>query len=307
MITYNPNNQLRFGVSEFVKFLVLLLLLVGLNMSTDSKLDILINEIQSLRAEVRSATDKFSTMENKLDSFISKTNEELKCIKEESKTVHGKITTLEASQKFIGNQYDNHKVVMDNIVKSHSKLERENADLNSKIKRLEKNLKEEKDKRNKLEQHGRLEQIEISGIPFKDDESCEDLVIKIAHLAGVVVKPDDISITHRLRGGGIIVQFTTRKMRDRVFNSKKNLKGKTVKDLGLDPPKNNEGKVTPGFIFVNEGLTPENKLLLHQTRKKCRELDITSVWTVKGIIKVKGEHHENIITINNYDDLQKLN
>ena len=41
-------------------------------MSTDSKLDILINEIQSLRAEVRSATDKFSTMENKLDSFFLK-------------------------------------------------------------------------------------------------------------------------------------------------------------------------------------------------------------------------------------------
>ena len=124
MIIYNPNSQLRFGVSEFVKFLVLLLLLVGLNMSTNSKLDMLINEIQSLRAEVRSATDKFSTMENKLDSFISKTNMELTCIKEESKAVHGKITTLEASQKFIGNQYDNHKVVMDNIVKSHSKLEK---------------------------------------------------------------------------------------------------------------------------------------------------------------------------------------
>ena len=71
-----------------------------------------------------------------------------------------------------------------------SKLERENADLNSKIKRLEKNLKEEKDKRNKLEQHGRLEQIEISGIPFKDDESCEDLVIKIAHLANCLFSQD---------------------------------------------------------------------------------------------------------------------
>ena len=49
-------------------------------------------------------------------------------------------------------------------MRSHSKFEKENADLNSKIKRLEKNLKEEKAKRNKLEQHGRLEEIEISGI-----------------------------------------------------------------------------------------------------------------------------------------------
>ena len=72
-------------------------------MSTDSKMDMLINEIQFLRAEVRSATDKFSTMKNKLDSFISKTNKELTCIKEESKAVHGKITTQEESQKFIGN------------------------------------------------------------------------------------------------------------------------------------------------------------------------------------------------------------
>ena len=155
---------------------------------------------------------------------------------------------------------------------------------------------------------GGLTKIEGRGVctPLKDNESCEDLVIKIAQLAGVVVKPEDISIVHCLRGGGIIVQFTTRKMRDLIFNSKKNLKGKMVKDLDLDPPTNNEGKATPGFILINEGLTPENKLLLHQTREKCRKLDIRGVWTVKGIIKVKGEHHENI-TINNYDDLQKLN
>ena len=176
---------------------------------------------------------------------------------------------------------------MDNIVKSHRKLEKENADLNSKMKRLEKNLKEEGAKRDKLEQHGRLEQIEISGIPLKDNESCEDLVTKIAHLAGVVV--------------------TTEKVCALVFNSKKNLKGKTVKDLDLDSPTNNKGKVTPCFIFINEGLTPENILLLHQTREKCMGLDTRRVWTVKGIIKVKGEHRENVITINNYDDLQKLN
>ena len=116
-------------MSEFVKFPLLLLLFVGLNMSTDSKLDMHINEIQSLKAEVRFATDKFITIENKLDSFISKTNKELTCIKEESKSIQGKITTLEACQKFIGNQYCNHKLVMDNIVKNHSKLEKENADL----------------------------------------------------------------------------------------------------------------------------------------------------------------------------------
>ena len=50
-------------------------------------------------------------------------------------------------------------------------VSKENEELNTKIKRLEIELKEEKIKRNKLEQHGRLNQVEINGIPLKENES----------------------------------------------------------------------------------------------------------------------------------------
>ena len=59
---------------------------------------------------------------------------------------------------------------------------KKNKQLHSKkVKQLENELKEEKTKRNRLEQHGRLNQVEISGVPLTDDEDCKKIVAEIAN------------------------------------------------------------------------------------------------------------------------------
>ena len=89
-----------------------------------------------------------------------------------------------------------------------------------------------------MEQHGRLDQVEISGIPMTDNDSCKEITVKIANLCKAKISISDIDVAHCLPGGGIIVKFMSRIARDELYYAKKHLKGMTVKDLGLSPPLN---------------------------------------------------------------------
>ena len=114
----------------------------------------IMDEIKTLNLTVDS---KFDSVNSKLDTFVSKTEHEIKNTREN-------ITRLEQSQQFISDQYEKHRTEQDNIIKSHTQVSTENEKLNKKIKTLEKELKEERIKRNKLEQHGQLNQVEINSM-----------------------------------------------------------------------------------------------------------------------------------------------
>ena len=159
----------------------------------------------------------------------------------------------------------------------------------------------ESTKRNAMEQHGRLNKVEINGIPIREGESCRNIVMQVANLCNAKIKAEAIDVTHRLYGGGIIVAFKSGEARDNLYYARFGLKEKTMKDIGLTPPLNKDGNPMRGFIFITEGLTHETKSLAHETRQNCKEL-IIKVWTLKGKIKVKGDHHENPVVINCIED-----
>ena len=100
----------------------------------------IVAEIKTLNLTVDS---KFDSLNSKSDTFVSKTEHEIKDIREN-------ITRLEQSQQFIRDQYENHRTEQ-NTIKSHTQVSKENEQFNTKVKRLEKELKEERIKRNKLE------------------------------------------------------------------------------------------------------------------------------------------------------------
>ena len=129
------------------------------------------DEIKTLNLIVDS---KFDSLNPKLDTFVSKTEHEIKNIREN-------ITRSKQSQRFIGDQYEKYRTEQNNIIKSHTQISQENEEINTKVKRLEKELKEERIKRNKLEQHGLLNQVKINGIPLKEHESCKGTVLEIAN------------------------------------------------------------------------------------------------------------------------------
>ena len=112
-----------------------------------------------------------------------------------------------------------------------------------------------KEKKSNLQrsQYGRLENVEISGIPasIKDDD-LEQTVVSIAEKIGVKIKKRDIAACHRLRGErkDTIVRFPNRKFVDSLFANAAQLKGKDLSEtLGANHPP----------VYINSSLTPELK------------------------------------------------
>ena len=129
-----------------------------------------------------------------------------------------------------------------------------NSLLKKEIGRLEKKVRADN-------QYGRLENIEISGIPAKaNDSQLEDIVIGIANDIDVEIDSCDISACHRLGGdrGDVIVRFVNRKSADAMFRNSPKLKGLDLSDLlGANHKP----------LYVNPNLSPELKSMRWKARK----------------------------------------
>ena len=127
--------------------------------------------------------------------------------------------------------------------------------LKNELEKLKKDLKNEKIERSREAQYRQNDKLEISGIPVKKGESCKQLVLEVAKLMNVNISIADIDIAHRLRRGNIIIVFTSRQVRDDMWFNKRNLKGLTIRNLGLEPQNDAYGKALKGSIFLQEALT----------------------------------------------------
>ena len=91
-----------------------------------------------------------------------------------------------------------------------------------------------------LEQYGRRDCLEITGIPIVPDDNPVLLVQEMSAIMGVDLDKKDISIAHRLPPtkkvkDRLIVKFTRREKRDEIYSKRKQLKSKRTKICHLSP------------------------------------------------------------------------
>ena len=161
-------------------------------------------------------------------------------------------------------------------------------------------LEIEKVKKNQLEQYGRREMLEISGILVAQDKNCSNIVYKLCQITSTDIKKSKIEVLHRTKNGDIIVKFKDRPSRDALFANKYNLKEKSTKDLGFS---------SENSIFINESLSFDTKKFLFDVRNKCRTLGYSRIITDNGTIKVKTISSEGVskwVKIITRKDLDKL-
>ena len=182
----------------------------------------------------------------------------------------------------------------------------ENAHLKESLKLIEEQfvIMEEKRKADRIdwmiavdrnEQYSRRDALRFSGIPHNTGETTEELedkIIDIVNKAGVQLKREEISVTHRLRPdrkGGVptIIKFTSRKSKEKVYFGKKNLKGLE----GCDN------------IFITEDLTRLRFRTLLMA-KRCNKFK--SVSTKGGKIFIWREDSNIPVSIESPYDLRKL-
>ncbi|XP_028412579.1 uncharacterized protein LOC114535473 [Dendronephthya gigantea] len=149
------------------------------------------------------------------------------------------------------------------------------------------------DEQENLNLYSRRDCLEFHGIPETPDENTDELVKQIADLMAVEINPTDISTSHRLpsRRGiipTIIAKFARRSTRDKLYNSKGNLKNRSSSDLGFVRSDNK--------LYVNESLTPKARELYHQVRQVRKAHRFKYAWTKYGKPYLKKDNASRAIS-----------
>ena len=169
---------------------------------------------------------------------------------------------------------------------------------------------------NEKNQYDRRECLEIRGIPQPDDgssESTDQIVKDIGKLVDVDITDQDISVSHRLpqrkqmsygkmprRNVGpppIIVKFTRRTIKERLYGARRKLSESTTSDLGYFE----ENK-----IYLAESLTEINRELFRACLSVKKEPKFNYIWTYNGRIFLRENRESSVIHIKSKDDLDQL-
>lgn len=163
-------------------------------------------------------------------------------------------------------------------------------DLNSaksEISIIKKQLDEANRKIELLEQHSRKDNLRIYGLNENRSECTDEEVVKMCReKLKVELLPSDICVAHRLKAKEdgirpIIVRFTNRKAKKKVFANKSKLRGSK--------------------IIIREDLTPRKLSILREANKT---LGFRAVWTNEGSIYTKSGNR--IIEIKSSEDVLAL-
>ena len=125
-----------------------------------------------------------------------------------------KYRKFEKVQENLGSKYEEIKDELKTMQSINKNLEHENAILKQTVAPLQKQSAETEAKVNNLEQYIRRCCLEIQGIPYKDNENTEEVVVYLVKQLGINITGSEISAAHRLtppndsnKNPAIIVKF----------------------------------------------------------------------------------------------------
>ena len=161
-------------------------------------------------------------------------------------------------------------------------LKAENLKLKSRVDSLEEKIIELDISRNKLDQYARRNNIEIQAIPATvSDDHLEHKVLHICKSIDLTDENNDIEECHRIGKGSpktTIVRFVKRKFCNLIPDKKHGLKKIGNAKLCFQ----NNVK-----LFVSENLSPFIQRLAWKCRELRRASKIHSVFSSKGIVKIR--------------------
>lgn len=198
----------------------------------------------------------------KLDSIQT----DIKDIKKQQKEFH-------LSLEFFGNK-------IDDFTKRIDKIEEKMRPIPMMQQNIQQNGKEINDLKTQIEnlqQRSRINNLEINGVPQKSTENVANIVTKIFIKLGIT-EPNLIDACHRVphmdhsnaTPKAIIVKMISRAKKNDVLTAMRQMKNLTTDQVGLD--------CASSRIFMNEHLTPIQKILYKKVRDQCKNKNI-KFWT----------------------------
>ena len=229
---------------------------------------------------------------------------------EEISALKAEVNELRNSQAFISQQYDDLKSEYSKVLTANKEKKKEIDNLKSDSANLKMQGVKEIEKVDALEQYGRRQNLEIVGVPVKDNENTNAIVMEVARLMNVKVEPHHISIFHRqptkLKDPAdsarklhpvILARFTNRDIRNQLFANRNLLRSAKLTNFFVRGTEK---------IFVNENLTKMRKRLFWMVKQKAKKMGYVLYWTANGNVLVRKLDESNPITIKNDLDLNLI-
>lgn len=247
-----------------------------------AKVDDVLKEIHAVKAEFTRTTD-----------FLS---EQIVDLTKTVQAVTGRVVQLEQENERLKNE-----------LKAVSRVQRDSntSGLQEVIEQLRSDL-------NDREQVTLLNDVEISGIPEYEAESCVHIVSAVASKLGISLDQREVVNAARVgprrstalpgesipRPRPIIVSLARRALRDDFIRCSRVRRGTvTTADLGL--PQHDVRR-----IYVNERMTKTNRKLFSLAREASRVHHWRFVWSREGRIQAKRDESSTVHRIRNEKDLR---
>lgn len=171
------------------------------------------------------------------------------------------------------------------------------------------------------EQYSRMNNIEISGLPFKKGENLISVLQNIYTVVGLNLETqfidsiqrvrrfhtvdigdndcDHSSSTSNTREPAVIVKFTRRLYKDQLLSAVRARRGITTSSIGFNGPAVN--------LYLGDHLTPANKLLLKRARELKKDNKLTYLWIRDCKILARRTGISKVLVINKNFDFNKIN
>lgn len=284
-----------------------------------SSLNSIHETLNAFREELKSIHTLLSTMKDEQENNYVHIKSDISEIK--SDILEIKIKNLE-SEKIVEDMniklIDLNKIQQD-LTKNIEKQENKLKDLTQKSMKLENQLKDSTNNIQSLQhqsamrdQRERLNNLEITGVPVSKSENLYTILEAISTKIGVPLPPETVDQIHRVRKfptststphssgfpPNIIIHFLQRRSKNEFLAAYKKRRILTTADLGLNGPS------TP--IYINDHLTPRNKLLLKQAREAGKEMGYKFIWIKDCKIFLRKSETSKIIHISYASDILKI-
>ncbi|XP_066930801.1 uncharacterized protein [Clytia hemisphaerica] len=230
--------------------------------------------------------EKLSSMESKYENAMASINK----LESNYFILKENLDGVMKSQGFLDDKYEEQNKIIAALDKElklliieNNKIKSTNTELTNTLKTTKIGVAKNKQNINKMEQYGRREMVDVSGIPRQRNENTDSLVIQFAGLMGLTISKRDIAISHKVSASSeapIIVKFVSRRVRNCFFERRKNLKDYRVKDLGINGCEQK--------IYVNESLTSENGATFRAAKASLSKF-YKFIWTHNGVTFLKED------------------
>lgn len=246
-------------------------------------------------------TSRFSSFEEKLKSFIKDEAEK------QSNSMKVEFNEMKKAMTFFEAKCEEMMAENKELKKEVSALKKENSDIKAKLVATEKCAQNAMVKVNEVDNHLRLNNIELHGVSLDEKEDASKVAMRVIKIVDPSATEKDLELVRRVgnptkKDGSrrqdmpILVKLRSRDQRMHIMRNRKQLAGKDFNAIGVKANK----------VFINENLTSFSKSLFYQANILRKNNGWKYIWTTNGSINLRKNDESRVLFVRSEEDLHKI-